>query len=195
MYFRIVAACVWFTFVAVPCAEVIGQDKTPEPRKVVRIGAVGGSTAKTAMANLTTYLSRQGFPSDYVIYASYAHLVDALDRGEVDIAWNAPLAHAQYHLRKDGACQTLAMRETDVGLQLALIAPTNAKIQAPSDLAWIAHQGGGVRRNSASRCRLRRVAAGTVCSEGLWRNHLHDNHLRQNRLAWCAIQASLLAPE
>jgi ABC-type phosphate/phosphonate transport system substrate-binding protein len=120
---------------AIPSPADIEQGKSPDPRRVVRIGAVGGSNAKTAMANLTTYLTRKGFPCDSVMYASYAALIDGLDRGDVEIAWNVPIAHAQYHIRHGCASQTLAMRETDVGLQLVLIAPADSKIQSPADLS------------------------------------------------------------
>lgn len=135
MNFRLTMTVTCLTLVFIFCAEIKGQDKAANSRKIVRIGAVGGANAKTAMANLTTYLSRQGFPVDYLMYSSYSALVDGLARGEVDIAWNAPLAHVQFHLRTGCTSQTLAMRACDVGLHLTLVARADAKIKSPNDLS------------------------------------------------------------
>jgi len=59
---------------------------------VVRIGAVAYSPAVVTVFNdLRRYLNGHDFPSDYVLYSNYDALVAALQRGEIDIAWNTPL--------------------------------------------------------------------------------------------------------
>ena len=70
-----------------------------------------------------------------MLYPSYDALVEALDSGEIDIAWNSPLAHAQYHVRNQCQSQTLAMREGDVGLRVTLIAKEESGIKSLDDLA------------------------------------------------------------
>jgi len=61
--------------------------------------------------------------------------VAALDKGEIDIAWNTPLAHAQYHVKNQCSSQTLVMRDVDVGVRSVLVARAGSKIKSLSDLA------------------------------------------------------------
>ena len=102
----------------------------------VRIGAVASSPATvTVFTDLCRYLSRVGLPADFVLYSNYDMLVAALGRGEVDIAWNTPLAHAQFHVAKKRHSQTLAMRDVDCNFRSVLVARKDAGIGKLSDLA------------------------------------------------------------
>lgn len=74
------------------------------------------------------------FPLDYALYSTYDALCGALLRGEVDVAWNAPMAHAQSVLVSGGACRTLAMRDTDDSVATVIIARADAGIATPEDL-------------------------------------------------------------
>ena len=103
---------------------------------MTRIGAVAYSPAAvTIFHGLTRYLNKNGLPADYVLYSNYDSLVAALARGEVDIAWNTPLAHAKFHVQNECASQTLVMRDVDVGVRSILVARGDAKIKSPADLA------------------------------------------------------------
>ena len=70
--------------------------------------------------------------------SSYSHY-DAwsrrLRRGEVDIAWNTPLAHAQYHRKAGNASQALVMRDVDRNVCSVLVVRADASIRTPEDLA------------------------------------------------------------
>jgi ABC-type phosphate/phosphonate transport system substrate-binding protein len=102
---------------------------------VTRIGAVAYSPAAVTIFNgLTRYLDKNGLPSDYVLYSNYDALVAALGRGEVDIAWNTPLAHAQFHVQNQCSSQTLVMRDVDVDVRATLIARGDSGIESPRDL-------------------------------------------------------------
>src|SRR5688500_3930546 len=71
----------------------------PHTSNVVRIGAVASSpSVVTVFTDLRRYLGRHDYPADYVLYSNYDALVVALARREIEIAWNTPLAHAQYHV-------------------------------------------------------------------------------------------------
>ena len=62
------------------------------------------------------WLTARGLPFDYLLFSSYERLVEAHLRGEVDVAWNSPLAwlEAERAARKLGGSATaLAMRDTD----------------------------------------------------------------------------------
>lgn len=113
-------------------AETAGEkDKAP----TTRIGAVAYSPAAvTIFHGITRYLNHNGLPSDYVLYSNYDSLVAALDKGEIDIAWNTPLAHAQYHVKNQCSSQTLAMRDVDVGVRSVLVARSGSKIKSLADL-------------------------------------------------------------
>lgn len=101
-----------------------------------RIGAVAYSPAAvTIFRELTGYLNKRDFPSDYVLYSNYDALVTALEKGEIDIAWNTPLAHAKYHVRNHCASQTLVMRDVDVGIRSLVVARADSQIKSLSDLA------------------------------------------------------------
>jgi len=107
-----------------------------ENEKVVRIGAVAYSPAAvTVFQGLTKYLKAHDFPADYVLYSNYDALVAALEKGEVEIAWNTPLAHAQYHVRNGCESQTLVMRDVDREVRSVLLVRADAGVDSLADLA------------------------------------------------------------
>ncbi len=134
------SVCVFF-MMAIASAFVRSEDRAPQPiaaspAGVVRIGAVAYSPGVVTVFNdLRKYLNRNELPSDYVLYSNYDALVAALDRREIDIAWNTPLAHAQYHVRNGCTSQTLAMRDVDVGVRSVLVARTDSGVNTLADLA------------------------------------------------------------
>lgn len=129
-------------FVVVLAAQNAGAEDRSDPPlaseggTVVRIGAVAYSPGVVTVFNdLRSYLNRQGFPSDYVLYSNYDALVAALARCEVDIAWNTPLAHAQYHVRSGCSSQTLVMRDVDFDVRSVLVARADSSVRSLNDLA------------------------------------------------------------
>jgi phosphonate transport system substrate-binding protein len=103
-------------------------------------GLVVGATASdprhavTIWNGMRHHFAEAGLPFEYVLYSTYDGLCGALLRGEVDIAWNAPMAHAQSLLVSDGRCRTLAMRDTDADVRSLLIARTDSGIAELADL-------------------------------------------------------------
>ena len=116
-----------------PCC---GDASPGEPRaKVIRIGAVAYSPAAvTIFEDIRRYFDRNGQPVDYVLYSNYDALVDALQKKQVDIAWNTPLAHAKYHRKAGNASQALVMRDVDCNFRSVLVARADASIRTPADL-------------------------------------------------------------
>jgi phosphonate transport system substrate-binding protein len=103
--------------------------------KVIRIGAVAYSPAAvTIFEDIRRYFDRKGLPVDYVLFSNYDSLVEALQKGQVDIAWNTPLAHAQYHRKAGNASQALVMRDVDCNVRSMLVVRTDANIRALDDL-------------------------------------------------------------
>jgi ABC-type phosphate/phosphonate transport system substrate-binding protein len=99
-----------------------------------------GATAANPEAVVTIWNTiRQWFiahdlPMEYALYSSYDALCGALLRGDVDIAWNAPMAHAQSLLVSGGACQTLAMRDSDEDVATVIVARRDTGIDSFEDL-------------------------------------------------------------
>jgi phosphonate transport system substrate-binding protein len=116
--------------------ELPGKDTSPETHpRAIKIGAVAYSpSAVTIFEGVCRYLTKKGLPADYVLYSNYDSLVDALHKRQVDIAWNTPLAHAQYHLKAGGASQTLVMRDVDCNFRVVLVARSDASIGSLADL-------------------------------------------------------------
>ena len=108
---------------------------TERQARAIRIGAVAYSpSAVTIFEGIRRYFDRNGLPVDYVLYSNYDALVEALHKGQVDIAWNTPLAHAQYHLKAGNASQALVMRDVDCNFRSMLIVRADAKIRSLDDL-------------------------------------------------------------
>ena len=108
---------------------------TPERPRVVRIGAVAyAPSAVTIFEDIRRYFDHQGMSIDYVLFSHYDALVEALRKGEVDIAWNTPLAHAQYHRKAGNASQALVMRDVDCNVRSVLVVRADASVRTPLDL-------------------------------------------------------------
>jgi phosphonate transport system substrate-binding protein len=116
--------------------ETCADTGTKEARtKVIRIGAVAYSPAAvTIFEDVRRYFVRNGQPVDYVLYSNYDALTDALLKRQVDVAWNTPLAHAQYHRKAGNASQTLVMRDVDCNFRSVLVVRDDAGIKTPGDL-------------------------------------------------------------
>ena len=111
-------------------------DRSDAEERTVRIGAVAyAPSAVTVFENLRRYFDGNGLRCDYVLYSNYDSLVDALEKGHVDIAWNTPLAHARYQRRCGGTGQTLVMRDVDCDFRSVLIVRQDAGISRLADLS------------------------------------------------------------
>lgn len=112
-----------------------GQAAEPtRAERVIRLGAVcGGPKAVTVFREIRHYLAQNGMKTEYALYSNYDLLVKALHEGQVDIAWNAPIAHGKFHVLA-GDSQALVMRDVDVNYRVKLIVRKDARIESPKDL-------------------------------------------------------------
>lgn len=119
----------------VPTALPAREPADSPTSKPLRIGAVAYSPdAVTIWRDMRVYFARKGMPIDYVLYSNYDALVQALRDGQVDLAWNTPLAHARFH-RACGSSQALVMRDVDRDYRCRLIVRKDAGIATLADLA------------------------------------------------------------
>lgn len=110
-----------------------------QPERLDRPLLVGATAADprnvvTIWNALRRWFGEHGMPMEYALFSTYDALCRALLDGTVDIAWNAPMAHAQSLLVSGGACRTLAMRDTDQDVRTVIIALTESGITTIADL-------------------------------------------------------------
>lgn len=113
-----------------------GPGSPPKQQPAIRIGAVAYAPgAVTVFEGIRRYCAKNGLAVDYALYSNYDALVDSLHKGNVDVAWNTPLAHARYHRLAGNASKTLVMRDVDCGFRSKLIVRKDSGISSLSGLA------------------------------------------------------------
>ena len=126
----LLAACLLLT-AAAPTEAGDNSSKS----KTVRIGAVAyAPNVVTVFRGVKRYLNKHGFQSDYVLYSNYDAMVAALKKGEIEIAWNTPLAHAKYHVACGGKSKALVMRDVDRDYRSVVIARVDSGIESAKQL-------------------------------------------------------------
>jgi ABC-type phosphate/phosphonate transport system substrate-binding protein len=84
------------------------------------------------------YFRRRGLQVDYVLYSNYESQVEAHVRGQIDVAWNSPLAWVEtIRIAKQLGRQAsaLCMRDSDRDLVSIVLVRTGSGIDQMSDLA------------------------------------------------------------
>src|ERR1700730_11930838 len=91
--------------------------------KPVVIGAVAYDPRVVPIwEGMRDYFREAGVPIDYVLYSSYDSQVRGLLARHIDIAWNTNLAWVKVHIRTNGACRALAMRDVDARFTSVFVA-------------------------------------------------------------------------
>ena len=80
------------------------------------------------------YFREAGVPTDYVLFSNYEAQVEALFARHIDIAWNTNVAYVRCEQKSGGACQVLAMRNTDRDFTSRLVARTDSGVKGIGDL-------------------------------------------------------------
>lgn len=124
---------------------------TPPDRPLL-IGATASDPKRSIFIwnAIRKYFAEAGLAVDYALYSTYDALCRHLLAGQVDVAWNAPMAHAQSLMLSGGACRTLAIRDTDQDVHTIVIARADSGIEGVDDL------------------RGRRLGLGVEISSELW---------------------------
>jgi ABC-type phosphate/phosphonate transport system substrate-binding protein len=127
------------------------------------VGATAGDprNAVTIWNAMRHWFAEHGLPIDYALFSTYDALCRSLLDGTVDIAWNAPMAHAQSLIASGGACRTLAMRDTDDRVTTMLVALTSSGITTVDDL-----RGRTVAVGVPTSSELRLIPAHQLRAEG-----------------------------
>ena len=103
--------------------------------KPVLVGAVVyDPKVVTIWEIIKDFFEENGCPMDYVFYSNYESQVQALLRGEIDIAWNSPLAWIESDQWSSGACRAIAMRDTDRDRVSHILVRADSEIETLEDL-------------------------------------------------------------
>ena len=111
---------------------------TASKSSVLKLGAVAyAPKVITIWEGFRAYFAERGAPFDYVLYSNYEALTEALMRGDVDLAWNSPLAfvRADRMARAAGLkVESIAMRDTDIDVQSLRVVMANSPAKSVADL-------------------------------------------------------------
>jgi phosphonate transport system substrate-binding protein len=103
--------------------------------RALRIGAVAyDPKVVTIWEGFKPYFASRGVEIDYVLYSTYDAQVDANLSGEVDVAWNSPLAWVKSQILTRGKCRAIAMRDSDRDLTTKIIVRSNSTFSTLADL-------------------------------------------------------------
>jgi ABC-type phosphate/phosphonate transport system substrate-binding protein len=80
------------------------------------------------------WFERRGLALDFVLYSNYERQVEALLGGDIDVAWNSPLAWVRA-ARLGGGVRAVAMRDTDCDLTSVVVVRADSDIRSVTDLA------------------------------------------------------------
>jgi ABC-type phosphate/phosphonate transport system substrate-binding protein len=107
------------------------------------LGAVAYDAKVVAIwEGFKAYFESHGLPFDFVLYSNYERQVAAHLRGDIDVAWNSPLAWVQTQRAAPDRARAIAMRDTDRDLTSVVLVratpgsggPGGATVQSPGDL-------------------------------------------------------------
>ena len=95
--------------------------------KALRIGAVAyDPKVVTIWEGFKDYFAARGVEIDFVLYSTYDAQVDANLSGEIDVAWNSPLAWVKSQIVSGDGCRAIAMRDSDRDLTTKILVRTNS---------------------------------------------------------------------
>jgi len=101
----------------------------------LRVGAVAyDPKVVTIWEGFKAYFEKRGVPIDYVLYSNYDAQVEANLAGEIDVAWNSPLAWVKSQLVSRHRCRAVAMRDTDRDLTTAILVRKDSPAASVADL-------------------------------------------------------------
>jgi phosphonate transport system substrate-binding protein len=82
-----------------------------------------------------TYFETNGLPFDFVLYSNYERQVEAHLRGEIDVAWNSPLAWIEtVRAARGRRVEAIAMRDTDCDLTSVVLVRGDGPLGEVGDL-------------------------------------------------------------
>src|SRR5277367_1406559 len=108
---------------------------TSSANGALRVGAVAyDPKVVTIWEGFKPYFEKHGVPIDYILYSTYDAQVAANLAGEIDVAWNSPLAWVKSQILSRGECRALAMRDSDRDLTTKILVGKNSNIASLAEV-------------------------------------------------------------
>ena len=92
------------------------------------------SESRDDLGELQGLLRARGVEIDFVLYSRYDAQVEANLCGEIDVAWNSPLAWVKSQIVSGGACRAIAMRDSDRDLTTKILVGANSRLASLAGL-------------------------------------------------------------
>jgi phosphonate transport system substrate-binding protein len=80
------------------------------------------------------YFEAHGLAFDFVLYSNYEKQVEAHLRGDIDVAWNSPLAWIEALRAAPSRAKAIAMRDTDCDLTSVVLVRADSPVREVADL-------------------------------------------------------------
>lgn len=101
----------------------------------LKVGAVVYAPRVTVIWGIIVdFFKEEGFEIEPIYYKDYRSQVDGLMKGEIDVAWNSPLAWLDANLRTNGKALNGSMRDTDNDRSTYLVVKKSSNIKSIEDL-------------------------------------------------------------
>jgi ABC-type phosphate/phosphonate transport system substrate-binding protein len=145
-----------------------------------------------------TYFQAHGLPFDFVLYSNYERQVAAHLRGDIDVAWNSPLAwvHTLRTAKAAGrTAEAIAMRDTDRDLTSVVLVRGDGPIRDATELRGKRIGVGAKDSPQATLIPLRVLADQDVTGSVVYHDVLvgkHGDHIGGERDADKALLAGTI---
>ncbi|HWO20775.1 MAG TPA: PhnD/SsuA/transferrin family substrate-binding protein [Kofleriaceae bacterium] len=168
----------------------------PAAAREIILGAVAyDPKVVTIWEGFRAHFLAHGLPFDFVLYSSYERQVAAHLRGDIDVAWNSPLAwlEAERAAREKGRrAEAIAMRDTDRDLTSVVLVRDAGPIRAAADLGGARIGVGAFDSPQATLIPLASLAEAGVIGVPVYHDVLvgkHGDHIGGERDAVRALLA------
>lgn len=112
----------------------VPQNDPPASQMTIKMGAASSPKYGSVFDAMTRDFERAGQPFEFTLYQNYYQLVDAFMNGEVDIAWNTPIAHARLVKLTNGQVDGPIARDVDIKYTTQLIVRKDSGINTLQDI-------------------------------------------------------------
>ena len=116
----------------------MNESRLTAPSRALVLGAVAyDPKVVTIWEGFRAHFLAHGLPFDFVLYSNYERQVEAHLRGDIDVAWNSPLAWIQLERAaraKGRRAESIAMRDTDRDLTSVVLVQGGGPIREAADL-------------------------------------------------------------
>lgn len=103
-------------------------------KETIKLGAVAYSPSVTVVWDIIKkYFATQDVDLECVFFKDYRAQVKSLVAGDIDVAWNSPLAQVEADIKSNHTCGYSYMRDTDLDLKSTFLVKKDSGIKGLED--------------------------------------------------------------